>query len=175
MKKQHLIYCTILLLFGCRNATEQRQNSNHSYFDVKGYFETEADRIRKLGPTIKKTVAVDDSTETQSLKIVDWKRELAAFSDADINRASWKGMFKIAKSNGNEIYTSDNEKIPVKQVGIFYKDKKLFRLQMLIENKNTLYTSLDTLNYYPDSLYQIKKVQNIRLLNKKNYVITGRF
>jgi len=44
----------------------------------------------------------------------------------------------------------------------------------VISNKNILYSSGDTLVYYPDSLYEIRKHQKIKLLAQKTYQITGK-
>ena len=131
-----------------------------------------------MSPYITKTVSVNDSAETQKIRVVDWNKELEIFKDADINKAAWKGMFKVDKRVGTTHYRSDDEKIPVKKLSIFYEDgdnRSIRGLQLIISNNNILYESRDTLVYYPDSVYQVKKSQDILLLSKKNYQITGKF
>lgn len=162
-------------MFGCNNETLQEQKNEITYFDVKGYFNAEVSRLTKANPEITKTVLVDDSLEIKKIRIHDWKKELAAFSDADMNRNSWKGLFTLSKHNDAEIYHSENEKVPVKTVSITFKNNKVYGFKIVVKNTNALYQSVDTLTYYPDSLYQVKKIQNIRLLAKKNYQITGKF
>ncbi|WP_231427366.1 hypothetical protein [Pedobacter sp. Leaf250] len=131
--------------------------------------------MQKLNPIINKTVTVNGELEKKEIKINDWKKELAIFSNADINRKSWRGSFAFKEKNGVDIYTSDNKKIPVKKVSITWNGEKAKRIEIIIANKNILFQSNDTLNYYPDSLYDIKKEQKIRLLNEKKYSITGKF
>jgi len=48
---------------------------------------------------------------------------------------------------------------------------------MLIYNytKNLLYTNSEELTYFPDSLYQINKIQTVRLLGTNKYQIKGFF
>lgn len=176
MKYHHLL-CGILLLLcsGCGDPMAAGQKNAHTYFDLKGYIEQESNRLGRSNPTVHKTVMVNDSSESKELKIKDWKKELSAFSDADMNRAAWKGLFQVKKTGEQETYTSDQKKVPVKQVTLTRRNGQLYGLQILIRNSNALYTSADTLSYYPDSLYEVKKTQNIRLLSEKNYRITGKF
>lgn len=171
----------ILLLFsGCQRTPEQLQKNELTYFDLRGYFEKEIARLSKAAPVITKTVRVNDSSETKKNRIADWKRELEIFKDADINKTAWKGLFKITRPGYDLQYTTDNEKIPVKEVTVFYKKgstqkNEVSGLRILIKNTNLLYNSTDTLIYYPDSIYQVKKAQNILFLSGKRYQISGKF
>lgn len=164
------------LFFGaCDSAAPKKQPSSLQYFDLSGYMAKEAARLKLLNPEISKTVMVNHTEEHKKLKIKDWQKELSAFSDADINKSAWKGLFQLHKAKDSETYLSDHEKVPVKLLSIQYRAGKIYKIQVLNSNSNTLYTSKDTLSYFPDSLYEIKKNQHIRLLNEKNYRITGRF
>lgn len=176
MKYNHLLCGFLLLLcYSCGDSTVAGQKNAHTYFDLKGYIEQESNRLNRSNPMIHKTVMVNDSSESKEVRIQDWKKELSAFSDADMNRAAWKGLFQVKKTGEQEVYTSDHKKVPVKEVLVSRRNGQLYGLQILIRNSNTLYTSTDTLSYYPDSLYEVKKTQNIRLLSEKNYRITGKF
>ncbi|WP_316811071.1 hypothetical protein [Pedobacter heparinus] len=165
---------TLLFLYGCTSSVKE-QKGILTYFDLKGYFEKEAARLKRNKPVLTKTVMVNGAAETKKISIADWPKELAVFSDADINRSAWAGLFSVEKDSQKELYTSANEKVPVKEVRILKKDNKLYGIQIFVKNANVLYSSSDTLSYYPDSLYQVKKKQHIKLLTEKNYSITGKF
>ncbi|WP_158796751.1 hypothetical protein [Pedobacter sp. L105] len=166
----------ILLFFGsCNPAAPKKQSSPLTYFDIKGYFAKEAKRLKSLNPEIDKTVTVNQSAEHKKLKIADWQKELSIFSDADINKSAWQGLFKLHQTQDVKTYISDNEKVPVKSLQVSYQNGKIHGIEILISNANSLYTSSDTLSYFPDSLYQVKKTQHITLLKEKNYRITGKF
>lgn len=169
-------YSSILfvLFFGACNSAAPKKQLPVSYFDLKGYIGTEVKRLHTLNPEIDKTVEVNKAEEQKKLKIADWQKELSVFSDADINKSAWQGLFKLVKTENLDTYTSDNEKVPVKSLKIIYKDGKVKGIKILISNANSLYTSNDTLSYFPDSLYEIKKTQHIKLLNEKNYRIIGK-
>ncbi|SEA01229.1 hypothetical protein [Pedobacter hartonius] len=166
----------IVLLFGaCNSAAPKKQTSALQYFDLKGYMEKEVKRLKQMNPEIDKTVMVNNAEEHRKLKITDWQKELSAFSDADINKSAWEELFKLHKAKDSETYLSDNDKVPVKSLVVEYRNGRIYKIEVLNSNSNTLYTSNDTLSYFPDSLYEIRKTQHIRLLNGKNYRITGRF
>lgn len=171
-----MIYGFLLLgAFGCNSQPESSKLQESTYFDLKGFFVDEAERLNRLDLTIDKTVIVNGAKETRKIKVADWKKELNIFLDADIKRPAWKGMFNIEKRPDFETYRSNDAKIPLKELSIRYKDGKVSTLLIVSETKNYLYTSRDSLFYAPDSTYEIKKKQNIKLLNQKNYIVSVRF
>lgn len=174
MRNSFWLPFTLLFFYSCSSSVKE-QKGTWTYFDLKGYFEKEAIRLKENDPVLTKTVMVNGTTETKRVRIADWAKELAVFSDADINRAAWAGQFSIKKDSQKELYISDSEKVPVKEVRIIKKYNKLYGIQIIVKNANILYKSADTLFYYPDSLYQVKKKQRIKLLAEKNYGITGKF
>ncbi|WP_316815906.1 hypothetical protein [Pedobacter nyackensis] len=174
MNKKILLPGILLVLLGC-NPTEKSQKNALSYFDLKGYFDKEALRLTQSNPLVTKTVAVNQQTETKQVRMTDWAKELSVFSNADINRNAWKGLFDAKNTGQQFLYTSDHEKVPVKEVLVTKKNGRISAIRILIIYSNILYKSADTLSYYPDSLYQVKKKQQIKLLSEKNYTITGRF
>lgn len=145
------------------------------YFDIKGYFEKEADRLLKLNLSISKTVSVNQEDEQKKVRIKDYKKELSAFISSDINKASWRGAFVELKNSNLTSYRTDNAKIPVKKIEITYDESSISSIRIIAETTNILYASRDTLIYYPDSLYQIKKTQKIKWLKEKSYKVIGQF
>lgn len=173
MRRKILLPGILLVFLGCNPAGKSQKNPL-TYFDLKGYFEKEALRLSAINPLLTKTVSVNNMEETKKIRITDWAKELSAFSDADINRSAWKGLFNKKNTGQQETYMSDNKKVPVKEVMISKRNGQVYGIRIVISYSNVLYSSADTLSYFPDSLYQVKKKQQIRLLAEKNYTITGR-
>ncbi|QPH39615.1 hypothetical protein [Pedobacter endophyticus] len=173
MTKNLYVLLFASILFSC---TEKKTEANNKllYFDLQGYFKKESLRMKKANPSVFKTVSINGATESKKIKIADWEREFAVFINADINKASWKGSFQTNVADSKISYITNNKKIPVKKVTIARRDSTVSMVQIIIHNKNVLFQSNDTLTYYPDSLYDISKKQKIRILNEKNYKITGR-
>ena len=175
MMKKLLILVFALAFFSCNQREAAKANTELLYFDLKGYFGKEIIRLRNAKVKVDKTVSINGISEKKSLLITDWDKELAIFVNADINKTSWKGSFKVSRQNGVESYTANSKKIPVKKVSIAHKDSRISKIEIIVNNKNILYQSIDTLTYYPDQLYQIKKQQKIRLLAPKEYSIFAKF
>ena len=172
MYKRILAGCSLMLMLACGN-TEQAKVAVPHYFDLKGYIQQEAARLNKTKPLVSKTVAVNDSTENKSVRIDDWNKELANFSDADINKSAWLGLFKVLKNDQQEVYSSTDDKVLVKKLEISRKDNHISAIRIWLNTSNYLYNSTDTLTYIPDSLYEIRKTQQIRFLDRKKYQIKG--
>lgn len=175
MRAHSSMFLVILFFGACNSAGPKKQSSALQYFDLKGYIVKESIRLKQLNTSIEKTVVVNNAAEQKKIKIADWQKELSVFTDADINKSAWQGLFQSHKEKDAEVYVSNDDKVPVKSLTVSYKLGKVTGISILISNANSLYTSNDTLSYFPDSLYQVKKTQHITLLKEKNYRITGRF
>ncbi len=165
-----------LVIFFCSCAQkEQNILQSEPYFNIKDYFEKEADRLTKLNLVVHKTASIDGVNEKKDVKISDYKKELNTFITSDINKASWRGAFTVKKDEDQVLFTTENEKVPVKKVQIHFENNKVKSIQIVVKTINILYHSADTLTYFPDSLYEIKKTQKIKLLKEKKYRVIGRF
>lgn len=168
-----LWFSCLVLLAGCQTDTAHK-GSKGTYFDLKGYISAEAKRLNTLQPTVQKRVAINEETEQKIVRITDFNRELASFTDADINKQSWQGEFNRHQQANTQDYTTTNEKIPIKLLRVTYHNSRVKAIQVISYTHNLLYHSIDTLSYYPDSLYEIKKSQKIRFMKDKRYRVVGR-
>lgn len=172
------IYVALLLivfLTAC-GTREDSKNMPKKHFDIRGYFEKEAVKLQKQNPIVEKTVSQNTELEVKQLTIPDWKTEFELFSESDINKPAWKNSYRI-KKNGPEIeYISIDNSLRTKKVSIRFSEKGTVK-QITIFNRtsNKLYTSDEELNYYPDSLYNIKMHQNVRVIGKNEYSISSSF
>lgn len=174
MKYYPIAIIIFSIFFGCIAATKEDRKNELGYFDLKSFFQKEASRLQKRNPFVEKTVKINADAETKKVQIADWATEFAMFTNADLNRASWKGLFSIQKTSNVEIYTSSNDKVPVKKVTIGKQSNRISSIQIIVRNVNSLYSSTDTLSYYPDNLYLINKTQHIKLLSSKHYQVIGK-
>ncbi len=173
MKKNWLLLVLTLLLLACNTKNKEIPNAK-KYFDLASYFNTEAVRLTKNQPTIYKTVSINGITEQKKIKRTNWVQEFASFNDAAINKASWLGQFKTIKNKNKVMYIAQNNKIPVKKLEITYANNKVQSVFAVVITTNSLYTSTDTLAYYPDSIYEFIKHQKVKLFTKKVYKIFGK-
>lgn len=172
--KKYILSVLVLCLFSCVKR-EQKSTGALLYFDLRNYFEKEANRLQKKAPLINKQVFSKGEAEQKFVKITNWKNELAMFEAADINKASWRGEFAINQINNGVSYTTENEKIPVKKLEVFKAGNQITSIKIYKSSANRLYSAIDTLLYYPDSLYMIQSAQKIKLLAPKAYRVIGTF
>jgi len=172
-----LLFCCFLLLsslVSC-NLKDEGKEKVKTYFDLESFFKSEAKRLSAKNQMIDKTVIINGKAEHKKLTITNWEKEFSAFIDADINKASWKGSFASSNVNHTTIYTSNSAKIAVKKLEVTSENGKILAIKIFVANINSLYTAKDSLSYYPDSLYEIKKVQHIKLMEEKKYEVIGKF
>lgn len=177
MKKLKLFYLGILavIISACHPKNDENKVTSSSYFDVKSFFEKEATKLNQQKPTILKSVGKDEVVEQKRLKIKDWKKELKSFIDADINKASWQNEFQTSTTEEVTTYTSANDKISVKKLIVARQGDSVIYIKAIVNNINFLYTSKDTLTYYPGKFYEMRKSQKIKLFSAVSYQIKGLF
>jgi hypothetical protein len=175
MLRKILLPVLAIALISCKQAKNNIANTGLLYFDIKGYFENEAQRLTKLNPTLKKTVNIDENIESKEIKILNWKQELSIFSDADINKIAWIGKFKEIKTDSLITYSSNDKKIAIKSINIKTHNREISAIEIISINNNTVFQIADTLTYIPDSLYQISKTQKIKLLKNRAYRVKAEF
>ncbi|WP_462266220.1 hypothetical protein [Mucilaginibacter sp.] len=146
------------------------------YFDLKGYFKGDSARLSRLHPVVTKTVAQNHQEETQRVTIKNWGEELSLFSQSDINKPAWRQSYSVTTSPAFTIYTATDPKLITRKI-VLSRDSITHKIKWILINnytKNLLYTSVEKLTYFPDSLYQIEKRQHIRLLGTNLYLIKGK-
>ena len=165
---------SLCLLTACSD--NQRASDVNKYFDIRSFFESEADRLTQLNSSLSKTVSHNGKTENQQLMIGDWPNEFTLFSESDLNKPSWKNSYSVAESKFLVEYLAKEDKLRTKKIRITKSASgKISHIYILNKSSNFLYSSEEELNYYPDSLYQIIKHQNVQLLGANTYIISGKF
>ncbi len=182
MAKIKMVLCLFLVinLFSC--SQEKAEESNEEYFfSLKNYFENEAQRLTNQHSVVLKEVKRNNASEEKEIEIPDWRKEFGLFIESDINKLSWKDSYqKIARQNESGsrdtlIYQCKNSELRTREIMIIKENKQI--QEIVIKNKvqNYLYSSDEELKYYPDSLYEINKKQDVILLGSNAYYISGHF
>ncbi|HCN82710.1 MAG TPA: hypothetical protein DIT07_03695 [Sphingobacteriaceae bacterium] len=174
MKRFSAILFFISVSFTFCTKEGQPDNSSKAYFDLKGFFKNEAEYLQKKNPLINKTIAKNDLKESKKVSIRNWVNELELFAASDINKSAWKDLYEVKNSQNSTQYLAKDGKLRTRKIII---DKssvgKIKHIFILNQVANNLYSSTEELNYYPDSLYSIRKKQKILIIGDNNYSITG--
>lgn len=172
-----LLLCTCFVL-GCQsNANKQQINT---YFDISGFFAKESNRLKSGSTQLEKWIKDQDGIRKSKEARVNWDKELAFFSENDINKPAWKDSYAIQRSIIDSIetltYKAKNPKLSIREICI-RKQVQGGIIEMRIRKRtmNNLYTSFQTLIYTPSKGYFIAGNQDIRLLGATYYVMNVRF
>ncbi|RZK48381.1 MAG: hypothetical protein EOO99_10310 [Pedobacter sp.] len=162
-----------LALFSC--TPESTTLSSHSYFDLNGFLDSEISRLKDKHNVIEKTININGLLETRVVKNADFEKELALFREGDINKNAWKDGFSNDSNDKFIQYLRIDDKIPVKLLRIEKNQQGIVGITIIIERKNLLYLTSDTLIYIPSKGYEIKKYQKLKIASPKTYSITGKY
>ena len=161
----------MLILPACKPAI--KQNAHPQYFDVKGFFDKEAKRLSSVKKPVLKTVYHNGTTESKKLNIDNWDTEFGLFSGSDINRPAWVDSYSVINEGNILIYKAKTPELTTREILIKQVNGKVEYMLIYNHTKNLLYTNDEELTYFPDSLYQINKIQSVRLLGTNKYQIKG--
>ena len=90
-----IIICLSIALNACQNETPQYSKPKTAFFDLKGYFKTEIERLKKDVKKVKKTVTLNGKSEEKVLENLNFEEELAPFVASDINRPAWSDYYMV--------------------------------------------------------------------------------
>ena len=150
------------------------------YFDLKGFLETEAERLSDK-PSFTKTVFVNDGQETKSISELDLKTELMPFSNSDINKPAWSDKYDIdSLFNQNEEitglrYQTKDKKLNTKKMDIDFEKSNVVKI--IIENttNSSVANTFQTLVYQPSKGYSIESKQDVSLMEETHFKIEVSF
>lgn len=179
-KNKFKIYTAALALasaaffHACNSQSERKQAEDQQYVNLPEYFNNEISRLNGLKPTILKTVVKDSISESKKVRVTDWERELSSFTNIDLNKPAYQGLFEKDSSDHRATYISNDPQIDIQQVTVDYEpDGTPFSFLIKRKVDNTLYETSEILSYNKKEGYSIEKKQHILLLGDKFYFIKG--
>lgn len=164
----------LLLIFSSSCSSPDNLKTKTLFFDIKGYFEAEVNRLTIKKLTVNKSVSQNGRSEVKNNLAVDWGNELALFIASDINKPAWQDSYKINGDSLHFSYLAIDTNLHTRSVEI-KKDRQGRAIFFKIKNKthSKLYESSEELTYFPDSAYTINKNQSVRFLGRNTYLISG--
>lgn len=170
IKRLLIVGLLFACIASCRPDVKEGKDSQ-TYFDIKGFFESDAARLSRQHLPVAKTVVHNGVAQTQKVIIANWQREFELFISSDINKPAWSSSYTVQKANGMLVYKAKFPDLKTRSVVIKLVNNKLKWIMIINYTKNMLYENAEKLTYFPDSLYHIQKSQQVRLLGKNLYDI----
>jgi hypothetical protein len=147
------------------NCSQNQENSEIVYFDLKGLITKQIQVLNQNQPHLKKLWQIGSKKETKEFEKTDWSRELEVFVEADINKSGLKNSYEILKNKDTEKFTlKKGESAPIKYI-LITKDQKgnPVRIELESSMNNYLFDSKsmlvlkfegENLKYYSAEGYQ---------------------
>lgn len=173
--------CGLILISSCSDKGPEKETEEGIFFDIKGYFNKEADALNAVKPDVNKTIVKDGKTETHIVSdSIDWKKELKIFSENGINKPAWKDSFSAdtIQSGSDHVitYKTTDEKISVKEIVVITDSVwKPIDITIKRDAKNFLYTSKQSMHYIPGKLYRLDSEMNVRWTFDTRFSVEGVF
>ncbi|TJZ63115.1 hypothetical protein FAZ15_02120 [Sphingobacterium olei] len=161
-------------LFSC-TSTDTSTKGQVKLFDLPSFFQSEIKRLKKINPTITKTVRKDSISEVKQIKIDNWDTELSSFVSTDINKPAYDGFVDVDSVDNLVTYTVTSPDLDLSCIQILYKNEKVSDVIIERKVKNSLYNTTEFLEYRKDDSYTVEKNQSVIAVGDNYYKIEGKF
>jgi hypothetical protein len=176
---KYTIYTSVLLLlcgsYACNKPEIKETGAELKYFDIKEYFNKEAQRLTRQNPMVDKTVAHNGAAENKKLKITSWAKELNLFTESDINKPAWKLSYNVQANDDSVVYKAKYPELKTREIVIRKKSGQVTEVAIVNNTHNILYNTTEKLVYAPGGYYLIEKMQKVKIMGANNYRIKGVF
>lgn len=155
--------------------------SERFYYDIPSFISKQAKNLNEKGQWVRKHVTKDGHSHIIERGNIDWKEELDAFIESDINRPAWRGEFKVDTISLERVdvitYKTANEQIPVKNVVVTIDKDTRQCLQVTVDRStdNFLYSSDQSLFFTTGEGYMMKGKLSVSFLFDSEYSIESEF
>lgn len=165
------LYIFLIILMSSCKQTEVKP-SEAVYEDIKTYFESEAKRLSQNKTLVNKTIEQNGTSEHRNQISVNWQDELSLYMASDINKPAWKDSYDVKKDSTQISYLAQDPNLKTQIIKI-QKDNQgnIKKIHISNRTQNYLYESTEELIYIPDSIYSIRKKQNVILLGENSLFI----
>jgi hypothetical protein len=149
----------------------------HTFYNLKGYFKEEVERLEKENKELNKTILKDGNEESIRVKDVDWNTELLSFATADINKPALYSAYQTDSTiSGNQLtvhYSARDSTPLIREITIKFKNNRPDTITITRVMSNSYVYSTEIMNYYGDGNFEIN-VDNKPVAGKKiSFMLKG--
>ncbi len=177
-----ILIVIVLVVFSaesCRDNVVVDKNQT-SFFDLKGYFETEITKLANVR-NVKKATIINDNREEKVFDTLDFDVELAAFVDSDINKVAWMDkyvvdtVYDLSGTLRKLHYLSLDEKLRTQQLMISFNQTDVDTIEIFNNTSSNIAKLQQHLRYIPSRGYSIESRQKIPIAKENVIVVEVQF
>ncbi|MCF8246097.1 MAG: hypothetical protein K9J37_15485 [Saprospiraceae bacterium] len=170
-----VLACTQSEVVSADAATQQ-------FFDLKGYFNAEAQRLTAEGiRQATKVVVADGKTESRNIDNIDYERELSFFAASDNNRPAWTDKY-VVDTLFNELnqvvqlnYKCIDDKLKIRNIVVDFDGIDVNKIFIENNTSNSIATSSQNLVYQPAIGYSIESHQKVAIGDEQLFKVSVKF
>lgn len=170
------IFTSALLVFtfSCSDFSPSETNEQlkvKRYFDLEGFFKSEIERLSSM-ERFKKTTYVNEESEVKEVTEIDLEKELAIFSNSDINRPAWSDKYSVDSvfNEKRELvqlnYETSDEKLRTRQISIDVNGGAVTKIRIRNITSTAIANTDQSLLYEPVRGYSIESRQNVKTIDE---------
>ena len=150
------------------------------YFDLKGYFNQEVQRLASF-PKAKKIATVDGKQEERMLDSLNFQEELKIFSGTDINRAAWSDKYAIDSVFNEQRqliqlnYTANDKDLRTQNISIDFEENAVSEIFIENSSSSTVADTKQLLTYRPGEGYTIESHQKVSFTEGNTFLVEVQF
>ena len=168
----------VAVLFVFISCTETaRQPAADAFFSSEKYFSEEAGRLTAAAKQVRKVVRRNAETDSASVTMADWKKELAPFSLCNISQPSMRNSYRVDTvpegAKRRTTYTALEPQLTVRSVEVVTGNGRIVEVRIFTADSNRLYSTSRTLEYWPASGYRIRGSQRMTFGEKSDYEVSA--
>jgi hypothetical protein len=175
--KIYTLIIGLAILAACRPASE-RAPEKARFYDLRSFLNAEAGRYAADRYEMITQAGVNGHYEADTLLSADssaWLRIFKLLIESDINKAALHGRYHMEsrEAAGGKItrYEALDEGLSVRQLSVEERDGNIWRISLLLDEKNPVYHSRQKILYVRDSLYRIEAGQRVMLASPDSFYV----
>lgn len=163
-----------LSLFSCVSEEQDLQGPFTEVLDFKKEIATKTGGLNK-------SLVSNEKIENSTVNSPNWEVELQPFVEANFNKPANKDNYSKEVFEGklspwrDVVWTSLNEKLPVKKAVYRYVDSTCIGAYLLVDKSTAAYSMQEDLVYLPNSGYAISNQQDLSNINANVFALEGEF
>ncbi|MCB0395545.1 MAG: hypothetical protein KDD36_02755 [Flavobacteriales bacterium] len=173
-----LLWVLPALMFSCQSH-EQTTTQHKTFFDLKQYIASEANRLTREHPNVTKTVTLDGQIEEKNVDAVDWTTELAPFTSCNINEPALWDKYQVDSTGTTErltvVYQSLKADLKVQEIRVHFENDRCVGVQIKARTESRLYGIVSDRSYDPDKGYELEGQQDVTGLPSTKYAVKTRY
>ncbi len=182
MKKNILLGILLCLLTSCQISSTDVNNDRIAFFDLKVYFQKEIAQKKNVR-SFNKKIDLNSNVEEKKVNNLSLEKELAIFSQSDINKSAWFDKYEIdslldIKGNLHHVhYSAKEESLRTQSISISYdpQQEQVDTIKIHNLSSSSIADSEQFLTYIPDYGYSILSRQKINSLSEHNLAVDVEF